>query len=377
MRYWLRPFSGRSWQNFIQRQGDVVDFRAAHWKRARRVRIGDVFLCYLLRVKRWVGLLQVASEPFRCGPGDGDGCDRPVCFQVKPLVTLAPEHGVPMELLRGRLGFYQADGKPGQWIPHVRRSLTRYEQGDAGVLARVIQDAAANPINRPVDPRHLPPPPKVYRIRGRGLPEDSAAVVCVPEGEPEPAPEPGEGTDEPGHTEIQWRLLDLGCRIGLDVWAPRSDRGKSWDGHLVRDIPTLLPVLPPFFNVSPPIRNTIANIDVLWLKDGSVIAAFEVEHTTSVYSGLLRMSDLVAMSPLINIKLYLVAPDNRYEKFVREVARPTFASRETPLHSVCRFLPYSTLCRRLEEGRGMLKFLKPRFLDDIAELYEPADEVDD
>jgi hypothetical protein len=58
---------------------------------------------------------------------------------------------------------------------------------------------------------------------------------------------------------------------------------------------------------------------VLWLKGNSIVAAFEVESTTSVYSGLLRMADLITMQPNINIPLYIVAPDERRNKVIQEV----------------------------------------------------------
>jgi len=45
-------------------------------------------------------------------------------------------------------------------------------------------------------------------------------------------------------------------------------------------------------------NRTIELIDVLWLESDAIIAAFEVEHTTTIYSGLLRMSNLVSMQPV-------------------------------------------------------------------------------
>lgn len=48
---------------------------------------------------------------------------------------------------------------------------------------------------------------------------------------------------------------------------------------------------------------TIEQIDVLWLKRRSIVRAFEVEHTTSVCSGLLRMADLLVMQP--NLRMHL------------------------------------------------------------------------
>ena len=43
--------------------------------------------------------------------------------------------------------------------------------------------------------------------------------------------------------------------------------------------------------------DTIREIDVLWLKGRSMARAFEVEHTTAIYSGLLRMADLLELQP--------------------------------------------------------------------------------
>jgi hypothetical protein len=54
-------------------------------------------------------------------------------------------------------------------------------------------------------------------------------------------------------------------------------------------------------------------IDVLWLQGEAIVAAFEVEHTTTIYSGLLRMADLVSMQPNLKLDLFIVAPDERRE----------------------------------------------------------------
>ena len=67
---------------------------------------------------------------------------------------------------------------------------------------------------------------------------------------------------------------------------------------------------------------TIEQIDVLWLKRRSIVRAFEVEHTTSVYSGILRMADLLALQPNMAIKLHIVAPEERREKVFQEIRRP-------------------------------------------------------
>jgi hypothetical protein len=117
-------------------------------------------------------------------------------------------------------------------------------------------------------------------------------------------------------------------------------------------------------------NRTIELIDVLWLKGHAIVAAFEIESTTSIYSGLLRMSDLIAMQPNLNIPLYLVAPDERREKVLVEVNRPTFTRLSPPLAEVCRYIAFAALRERLDQVAPFVRDLKPDVLDDLSESCE-------
>ena len=82
----------------------------------------------------------------------------------------------------------------------------------------------------------------------------------------------------------------------------------------------------------------------LWLKGRSIARAFEVEHTTAVYSGLLRMADLLALQPNMDIRLHIVAPDDRREKVFREMKRPVFSLLDRgPLSDSCTFISYESV----------------------------------
>lgn len=106
--------------------------------------------------------------------------------------------------------------------------------------------------------------------------------------------------------------------MGMSIWIPRADRGavlKVWknDGN------SLLERL--LLNYDGTTLRTIEQIDVLWLRGRSIVRAFEVEHTTSVYSGILRMADLLALQPNMDIKLHIVAPEAKREKVFQEIRR--------------------------------------------------------
>jgi len=98
------------------------------------------------------------------------------------------------------------------------------------------------------------------------------------------------------------------------------------------------------------VPRSIENIDVVW-KFGpySIKSAFEIEHSTSVYSGILRLPDLRAEAPNSNYPLFMVASENRKRKVFDELKRPTFSGPCLRLNEVIRFLGYEKL-REIDES---------------------------
>ena len=116
--------------------------------------------------------------------------------------------------------------------------------------------------------------------------------------------------------------------------------------------------------------DTIEQIDVLWLKGRSISRAFEVEHTTAVYSGLPRMADLLALQPNMDIRLHIVAPDERREKVFREMLRPVFSLLDRgPLARSCTFLSYESV--EAIRNIGHLAHTNDSIIADYEEKAEP------
>ncbi|MES2136764.1 MAG: type II restriction endonuclease [Pseudomonadota bacterium] len=154
-----------------------------------------------------------------------------------------------------------------------------------------------------------------------------------------------QGETDRTHAEVQAWLRDLGVALGYCVWIAANDRGRLHDG-----IPLgqgCLEHLPPAITSSPG-ADAIRLIDVLWLnKDGNVAAAFEVEHSTSIYSGIVRMLDLALSGGELHAAagLFLVAPDAREQEVRAQLQRPAF-SRVADLD--LSYLPYGELERHRE-----------------------------
>ena len=156
------------------------------------------------------------------------------------------------------------------------------------------------------------------------------------------------------HTGVQGWLRDLGHALGYDVWIAANDRSRPHSGGRLGD--GCLEALPASIEASPG-ADAIRLIDVLWLERsvGAVAAAFEVEHSTSIYSGIVRLLDLALGTNGDAARgLFLVAPDDREDEVRAQLARPAF-SRVSDLR--VRYLPYGELERHREAmarfGHGM------------------------
>jgi hypothetical protein len=379
MTYWLDLFTGTTWEEFRDYGAHVSGFRRRMHNAVERIKPGDILLCYLTGVMRWVGALEIQGRS-RDKKTIWQFDEFPERVSVKPLVLLAPENGVPMEELEAKVDFYRSRADRPGFNGFLRMSPNRFKRpSDGELILTLLRATEKQPITRPVDPKKLARKP-FYKAESKRGKKTITTVVSVP------------GADEPSrtdsadlaeretaavstrHTEIQHALLMLGRDMGFELWVARNDRSKIWSGTNLGSLPGMVNQLPTQFNEAT--NRTIELIDVLWLKGNSIVAAFEVESTTSVYSGLLRMSDLLALQPNLSINLFLVAPDDRRDKVESELMRPTFKLREKPLASVCGFLGFELLTDKLKGIRqlGLASSLKPDFLQKTAEYFGGIDE---
>lgn len=143
-----------------------------------------------------------------------------------------------------------------------------------------------------------------------------------------------ETEDEHLHNEMQYHLLKIGHSLGYDVIAASNDRSKSWGGNKFTFLS--LNEFPPL-QLEKEILNTVKLIDVLWFAKGTakVIAAFEVEKSTSIYSGILRLTDLSCSVDDKEEVLYLVVPDSREKDVVMQLSRPSIRKGKMQMKYIC------------------------------------------
>ena len=125
------------------------------------------------------------------------------------------------------------------------------------------------------------------------------------------------------HTRMQHLLIRLGRALKYRVHVARNDRHRSFGGEAFSLATTdRLPDI----GAQDDVMGTIGLIDVLWLsEDGQqIVCAFEIENSTSIYSGILRMKDLAQSLPGQACHCYIVAPDSREQEVLAQLSRPSF-----------------------------------------------------
>lgn len=190
---------------------------------------------------------------------------------------------------------------------------------------------------------------------------DKTVNVTVPQDDEEEAESTHTDKEVRESIKIQAKLAQIGIKMGLRIWIPNNDRNNVLS-QLSGNREAFLDVLP--LNYDETTLKTIEQIDVLWLRGRSIVRAFEVEHTTSIYSGILRMADLLALQPNMDIKLHIVAPEARRDKVFRELLRPVFSLLEKgPLSETCTYISYDSV-----KEIAKLKHL-PYLSDGVLEEY--------
>lgn len=138
------------------------------------------------------------------------------------------------------------------------------------------------------------------------------------------------------HSQIQTLLGAIGAAKGFQIWIPQNDRQRlDWTMVPRFELASTLP------SIYQSVSSIAEQIDVIWLLRGSgvVQSLFEVEHSTTIYSGLLRFNDIHLVAPLSQSRYNVVGEDVRRSRFVRQLSRPTF--QRSGLHELCSFLEYS------------------------------------
>ena len=347
MKYHLNLFSPETWTNFTASGCRVSGFSRHQETQARRqIEAGDVFLCYLVKLGRWCGALKIVSGPTIDHTPLFRSKDDPfvVRFNVEPLVVLEPTNAIPVGTpeVWTKLSWTRSIefGSVG-WGANFQRSLREMPSEDGEFILKLLKLQAEEKKNYDLTAKDL------RALRGASIvrTERGEIAVEIPEPDYEDAASSVDVEAEPGVRDshaMQAFLAEIGAKMGFRIWLPRADRERVKKAAKSDFSEALIDQLPMNYNEAT--VRTIEQIDVIWLRGRAIARAFEVEHTTAIYSGLLRMADLIALQPDISIPLHIVAPGAREGAVLEQLRRPVFSLLDSgPLSERCTLILYKDL----------------------------------
>jgi hypothetical protein len=340
MTFYTYLFSPETYQGRLQQKKPLAGVRKSQHSMAKKVVPGDIFICYLTKVSRFVGAYEVKSKCFIDEEPYFQEENDPfvVRFEIGELAWPELNKTFPIhdDELWNNLSLTKSHPKNSStWTGMVRNSVRTIPDNDGQLILDLLkQQMGSKAKDFPLEEGDL----RKYfpsRVKTAG----GTVSVVVPESDELNHDSPSSSPRQ--SIEIQALLATLGESMGYKIWLPRNDRGAvSQLTELSED--TLLVELP--MNYEEVTLKTVEQIDVIWVKGRSIHRAFEVEHTTAIYSGLLRIADLFSLQPNIAIKAHIVAPSERREKVLREISRPVFALLESgPLAEQVSYIAYESL----------------------------------
>lgn len=122
--------------------------------------------------------------------------------------------------------------------------------------------------------------------------------------------------EELTHSDIQGILLELGNMLGYNTYV--ADPSKAYKNKTLGDLATLKGI--PQFTYQR-LLDTVKNIDVIWFEEEFPKFCFEIEHTTGVTLGLLR---LYQIRKITDAKFFVIAPEDIISKFQTEITKDPF-----------------------------------------------------
>jgi len=168
----------------------------------------------------------------------------------------------------------------------------------------------------------------------------------------EPVEEAPKKEKEDIHLKMQWMIIKIGLWEGYDVWVASNDRNKRHEGEEFNSL--CLDEIPHF--AGPEVLKVAKSIDVIWFKKRSAqpVHFFEIEYTTTIYSGLLRLNDVRIDYPIP--KATIVAMSEKVRLFESQISRRTFVHSE--LGEICEFMSFKDLEKLFESEKIRAKMLK-------------------
>lgn len=366
MKYYINLFSPNTALAFSESDQEISGFRISRkaYVKNQHINIGDKFICYCTKIQRFIGILEITSNFFIDSKPIFTQEDDPFTlrFKVRSIAWLLFEKGIPIHenIIWNHLSFTQKlPSDSTRWTYMVFSSPRLWPKEDCEDLEQVILQQQSEMKYYTFSEAERKKVRSLTKVRVSSKKE---MVIEIPDETSQN--KVNTSKEERESIQMQATLAEIGEKLGYKIWLPKSDRSRVLNKWKPLQNSTLLENLPLVFNG--PTLKVIENINVLWIKRHSIVRAFEIEGTTAIYSGILRMADLLALQPMLDIKIHIVASIQRREAVFEQINRPVFAfMKKGPLTEICTFISYESVKELRKEPH--LEHMNDSIVDEYVE----------
>jgi len=151
---------------------------------------------------------------------------------------------------------------------------------------------------------------------------------------------PGEEVD---HERVIGVVSSFGKEFNFNNWIGEQEIRRTPELKKYKDIEKLK--IPGLDDV---VIGRLKNIDVIWLQRKTIpVALIEVEHTTDVRQGLVRMANVFEELPHLDVKAFVILPDKRQDRLNKVLKEPSI--RALLKKKIIYYATYSMIAELLDE----------------------------
>ena len=138
-KYWLAPFSEKTWSVFLQNGAKIYGTKKNKEKKANQISIGDRFICYVTGESKFVGIFETTSKTYLDESPIWENDNYPVRFRVELVIRLSIDNGVDVKSLRESLSIFLKLKNPNRWTGFFQNTLALFTQEDAEIILGAIK----------------------------------------------------------------------------------------------------------------------------------------------------------------------------------------------------------------------------------------------
>jgi predicted RNA-binding protein len=142
--YYLALFNIKTWEEYLSQEKKVYGTKKSKLKRANNIKKGDILICYVTRLYRFVGVLEVTSEVYFDKSEIWSDNIFPVRFNVKNIIVFPIEIGISINHFRKQLIIFKNLYNKNRWGGFFNNSFNEFPPKDAKFIIRKLMKNRLN-----------------------------------------------------------------------------------------------------------------------------------------------------------------------------------------------------------------------------------------